>query len=81
MPNKVALSCKQRFLSGMAFSIYKAICVAISHDQVQCVVNLFMHVNDFTNAKGNARNLCLQGTVARFKIISFLLHNEASVRG
>ena len=55
----------------MAFSIYKAICVAISHDQVQCVVNLFMHVNDFTNAKGNARNLCLQGTVARFKIISF----------
>lgn len=65
----------------MAFSIYKAICVAISHDQVQCVVNLFMHVNDFTNAKGNARNLCLQGTVARFKIISFLLHNEASVRG
>lgn len=42
----------------MAFSIYKAICVAIS--QVQCVVDLFMHVNDFTNAKGNARNLCLQ---------------------
>ena len=63
----------------MAFSIYKAICVAIS--QVQCVVDLFMHVNDFTNAKGNTRNLCLQGTVARFKIISFLLHNEASVRG
>lgn len=60
----------------MGFSIYKAICVAI------CVVLLFMHVmNDFTNAKGNARNLCLQGTVARFKIISFLLHNEASVRG
>ena len=79
MPNIVALSCEQRFLSGMAFSIYKAICVAIS--QVQCVVDLFMHVNDFTNAKGNARNLCLQGTVARFKIISFLLHNEASVRG
>lgn len=63
----------------MAFSIYKAICVAIS--QVQCVVDLFMHVDDFANAKGNATNLCLQGTVARFKIISFLLHNEASVRG
>jgi len=59
----------------MGFSIYKAICVAIF------VVLLFMHVNDFTIAKGNARNLCLQGTVARFKIIGFLLHNEASVRG
>ena len=60
----------------MGLSIYKVICVAI------CVVLLyFMHVNDFTNAKGNARNLCLQGTVARFKIISFLLHNEASVKG
>lgn len=65
----------------MAFSIYRAICVAVS--QVQCVVDLFIHVNDFTNAKGNARNLCLQGTVAhsRFKIINFLLHTEASVRG
>ena len=58
----------------MGFSIYKAICVAI------CVVLLFMHVNNFTNAKGNARNLCLQDRVARFKIMSFLLHNEASVR-
>ena len=56
--------CEQRFISCMAFSIYKVYRVGSLHVpwENKPIMQLASHTNDFVDAKSHAReNLCLQG--------------------